>query len=201
MRRIVSPRAEKTDQVVVLPSSLEDPSKSPPGTYTVLLLTLCISIFAFFATLIAAFIWRSQTPPYWDPVEIPKVLWLSTGLILVSSGTFEMARRLYGTGEKRIASHLLLLTATMGAAFVASQLTAWKRLIEQGAYMMENPHGSFFYMFTGLHAAHLIGGMVALFYVLLRRARSRELVDVVAYYWHFLTVLWLILFGVLLKVS
>jgi cytochrome c oxidase subunit 3 len=122
-------------------------------------------------------------------------------LIVVSSVTFEIARRFYGAGEWRIASRILLLTATIGAAFVASQLTAWKRLIDQGAYMMENPHGSFFYLFTGLHAAHLLGGMVALFYVVLRPNRSRELVDVVAYYWHFLTVLWLILFGVLLAIS
>jgi cytochrome c oxidase subunit 3 len=201
MRRIISRRAEMTDQVVVLPSSLEDPSKSPPGTYTVALLALCGSVFAFFAALVAAYIWRSQTPPYWTPVEIPKILWLSTSLILASSVTFEVARRLYAAGEWRLASRLLLLTATIGMAFVASQLTAWRRLIEQGAYLMENPHGSFFYLFTGLHAAHLIGGMVALFYVVLGSNRRRELVDVVGYYWHFLTVLWLVLFGVLLTIS
>jgi cytochrome c oxidase subunit 3 len=201
MRRIISRRAEKTDQVVVLPSSLEDPSKQPPGTYTVLLLTLCLSIFAFFAALVAAFIWRSQTLPYWDPVVVPKVLWLSTTLILVSSGTFEIGRRLYAKGEWRWASRWLLLTATIGAAFVASQLTAWRRLMDQGAYLMDNPHGSFYYIFTGLHAAHLIGGMVALFYVVFGPNRSRELVNVVGYYWHFLTVLWLILFAALLTIS
>ncbi len=201
MRRIISGRAERTDQVVVLPSSLEDSTKSPPGTYTIALLTLCISIFAFFAALIAAYIWRSRTPPYWDPIQIPAVLWLSTALIIASSVTFEAARRFYGKGEWRIASRLLLITATMGAAFVASQLTAWRKLIQQGAYLMENPHGSFFYLFTGLHALHLIGGMVALFYVVLGRNRRRELVDVVAYYWHFLSLLWFALFGVLLTIS
>jgi len=201
MPRIISGRAEKTDQVVVLPSSLEDSSKSPPGTYRVALIALCGSIFAFFTALVAAYIWRSQTLPYWDPVEIPEVLWLSTGLILVSSATFETARRFYGKGEWRLASRLLVVTATIGAAFVASQLTAWRRLVEQGAYLMENPHGSFFYLFTGLHSAHLIGGMVALFYVVLGRNRRRELVDVVAYYWHFLSVMWLVLFGVLLMIS
>lgn len=201
MPRIISGRAEKTDQVVVLPSSLEDSSKSPPGTYRVALFALCGSIFAFFTALVIAYIWRSHTRPYWDPIEFPKVLWLSTGLILVSSATFEMARRFYGQGEWRLASRLLLLTAMVGAAFVASQLTAWRKLVEQGAYLMENPHGSFFYLFTGLHAAHLIGGMVALFYVVLGRNRRRELVDVVAWYWHFLSLLWLVLFGVLLTIS
>ena len=201
MRRIVSPRAEKTDQVVLLPSSLEDPSKSPPGTYSIFLLALCGSIFAFFAALVVAFIWRSQARPYWAPVEIPKILWLSTALILVSSGTYEWARHVYARGEWRLASRLLLVTAIIGAAFVAAQLSAWRKLISQGAYMMENPHGSFFYLFTGLHAAHLIGGMIALFYVLLGRNRRRELVNVVGYYWHFLTVLWIVLFILLLTVS
>jgi len=201
MHRIISNRAEQTDQVVVLPSSLEDPTKSPPGTYTVALLAACGSIFAFFVALIIAYIWRSQTPPYWVPIEIPRVLWLSTALILVSTVTFEIARRVYATGQWRLASRFLLVTAAIGAAFVASQLTAWRKLMDQGAYLMENPHGSFFYLFTGLHAAHLVGGMAALFYLVLGRNRRRELVDVVAYYWHFLTVLWLILFSVLLTIS
>jgi len=201
MRRIVSPRAERTDQVVLIPSSLEDPSKSPPGTYTIFLLALCGSIFAFFAALVAAFLWRAQTPPYWTSIEIPRILWLTTSLILVSSGTYEAARRVYARGEWRLASRLLLVTAIIGAAFVAGQLTAWRRLMDQGAYMMENPHGSFFYLFTGLHAAHLIGGMIALFYVVLGKNRRRELVNVVGYYWHFLTVLWIVLFILLLTVS
>ena len=201
MRRIVSPRAERTDQVVLIPSSLEDPSKSPPGTYTIFLLALCGSIFAFFAALVAAFLWRAQTPPYWTSIEIPRILWLTTSLILVSSGTYEAARRVYARGEWRLASRLLLVTAIIGTAFVAGQLTAWRRLMDQGAYMMENPHGSFFYLFTGLHAAHLIGGMIALFYVVLGKNRRRELVNVVGYYWHFLTVLWIVLFILLLTVS
>ena len=71
----------------------------------------------------------------------------------------------------------------------------------QGAYLMENPHGAFFYLFTGLHAVHLLGGLIALFVVVFGRRKRRELVDVVAYYWHFLTVLWLILFEVLRTVT
>jgi cytochrome c oxidase subunit 3 len=201
MHRIVSPRAEKTDQVVLLPSSLEDPSKPPPGTYSIFLLALCGSIFAFFGALVVAFLWRAETPPYWTSIEIPKILWFTTSLILISSGTYEAARRVYARGEWRLASRLLLLTAVIGAAFVAGQFMAWRQLIRQGAYMMEDPHGSFFYLFTGLHAAHLIGGMIALSYVLLGKNRRRELVNVVGYYWHFLTVLWLVLFILLLTVS
>jgi cytochrome c oxidase subunit 3 len=86
----------------------------------------------------------------------------------------------------------------LGAGFLASQLTAWRSLIHQGAYLAQNPYSSFFYLFTGLHAIHLIGGLVALFVVVLGRFTRRELVDVVAFYWHFLGLLWIALFAVLL---
>jgi cytochrome c oxidase subunit 3 len=201
MSRIVSDRADKTDQVVVLPSSLEDASKSPPGLYRVGVGAACGSILAFFTALVIAYMWRAQRPPYWDPIRLPGVLWLSTALILASSATFEYARRVFRKGRWRTASQMLIVTACLGAAFLASQLTAWRQLIQEGAFLMENPHSSFFYLFTGLHAVHLIGGLVALFVVLLGKNKRRELVDVVAYYWHFLGGLWLALFLVLGTIS
>lgn len=198
MSRFLSDRAGSTDQVVVLPSALEDPSISPPGLYRVGLLTTCVSISAFFISLVIAYYWRKHTPPFWNPVPIPKTLRLSTALILVSSVTFETARRLFRRGSWRMASHFLLATASLGAAFLASQLTAWRTLVMQGAFLVRNPHSSFFYLFTGLHAAHLIGGLVVLFVVLLSKRKRRELVDVAAYYWHFLGALWLALYWILI---
>jgi cytochrome c oxidase subunit III len=199
--RLVSDRAEKTASVVLLPSSLEDPNKAPPGAYRIALLSICGSIFAFFTALVIAYIWRSHTPPYWDPIPLPHTLWLSTALILASSVTFERARRVFRKGAYRVASRFLIASACLGAAFLASQLTAWRALVRVGAYLSQNPHSSFFYLFTGLHALHLVGGLVALGFVLGRRAPRREVVDVVAYYWHFLGGLWVALFGVLYWIS
>ncbi len=201
MSRLVSDRAEKTSSVVLLPATLDDSTKAPPGTYRIILLSSCGSILAFFTTLVIAYYWRAQTPPFWDPIPLPGVLWASTALILVSSVTFEMARRLYGKGEHRLASRFLIATGCLGAGFLAAQLTAWLELVHGGAFLAQNPHSSFFYLFTGLHAVHLIGGLVALMVVMLRHAPRRELVDVVAYYWHFLGLLWLALFSVLRLVS
>jgi cytochrome c oxidase subunit 3 len=201
MARIVSDRANKTDQVVLLPSSLEDPTKAPPGAYRILIWTACGSISAFFAALVIAYIWRAGMMSYWQQIRLPRVLWLSTALILSSSVTLEIARRFFRRGEWRVADRLLLTTATIGVAFLGAQLVAWRDLLAQGAYLMENPHGAFFYLFTGLHAVHLLGGLIALFVVVFGRRKRRELVDVVAYYWHFLTVLWLILFEVLRTVT
>jgi cytochrome c oxidase subunit 3 len=198
MSRLLSDRADNTDQVVVLPSALEDPTKSVPGLYRVGLLTACISISAFFIALVIAYYWRKHTPPFWDPVPIPKTLWLSTILILTSSATFETARRLFRRGNWRMASHFLLATASLGMAFLASQLTAWRSLVLHGAFLAKNPHSSFFFLFTGLHAAHLIGGLVVLFVVVLGKSKRRELVDVAVNYWHFLGVLWIVLFYVLM---
>ena len=201
MARILSDRASKTDQVVVLPSSLEDPNKAPPGAFRILIWTACASISAFFAALMIAYVWRAGTGPYWQPVVFPPVLWLSTSIILASSGTFEVARRVFRRGLWRLASRLFVVTATLGMTFLAAQLVAWRELVKQGAYLMENPHGAFFYLFTGLHAAHLLGGLIALFVIVFGRKKRREIVDVTAYYWHFLSVLWVILFAVLKNVS
>jgi len=195
---LLSDRAGKTSQVVVLPASLEDPAKSPPGMYRLGLLIACASILAFFAALVVAFYWRSRTPPFWEPVTLPRTLWLSTAIILVSSVTFEAARRAYRRGLHLIAARLLVVTACLGAAFLTSQVSAWLNLVHRGYYLAQNPYSSFFYMFTGLHAAHLIGGLIALFIVVLGRSTRRETVDTVAYYWHFLGVLWIALFVILL---
>lgn len=197
MSRILSDRAEKTDQVVVLPASLEDPGKAVPGVYRIGLVAILIAIFAFFAALALAYYWRSSHPPFWAPIELPNVLWLSTAIILLSSVTLEIARRVFRKGKWRLASKMLLVTACLGGAFLASQITAWRQLVHEGAYLSQNPHSSFFYLFTGLHAAHLVGGLVALFAVILAKAKRRELVDDVGYYWHFLGVLWIALFAIL----
>lgn len=194
---LLSDRVGKTSQVVVLPASLEDPTKPVPGLYRVGLIAICVSILIFFGCLVLAYYWRSFHPPYWQPIRLPGALWVSTALILAASVTFEVARRVFRRGEWRLASHLLLVTACLGAGFLASQLTAWRELMAQGAFLAQNPHSSFFYLFTGLHGAHLLGGLAALGVLLLARAKRRELVDVVAFYWHFLGLLWVALFLVL----
>ena|SRR5258708_8137796 len=194
---LLSDRAGKTSSVVVMPSSLEDPSKGPPGIYKLGMFLACAAIFAFFAALVIAFYWRAQDRAYWHLLPLPRMLWVSTNLILASSLTFEAARRMWRHGEHRLASRFLLATACLGTAFLASQLTAWRELVHAGAYLEQNPFSSFFYIFTGLHGAHLSGGLIALFVVVAGRSKRRELIDVVCYYWHFMGALWVALFAVL----
>ena len=196
---LLSDRAGKTSSVVVMPSALEDPTKGPSGLLKMGVILFCAALFTFFGALMLAFYFRAQESAYWHRIRLPQMLWVSTNLILASSVSFEAARRLWRHGRQDLASRFLTITACLGTAFLASQLTAWRVLINQGAYLKGNPFSSFFYIFTGLHALHLLGGLIALFFVIGGRKR-RDVIDATAYYWHFLGVLWIILFAVLLFV-
>jgi cytochrome c oxidase subunit 3 len=198
---MLSDRAEKTSEVVVLTASLEDPSASPPGIYRVGFLATCGSIFVFFTALVVCYIWRAQSASYWEPIQLPSILKLSTTVILLSSVTFEAARRLYRRGERPAYYKLMALTTLLTIGFLALQTSAWVDLYRAGAFLSQNPHSSFFYIFTGLHAAHVVGGLVALGFVLVKRSPRREIVNMVAYYWHFLFVLWVGLYTTLAVVS
>jgi cytochrome c oxidase subunit 3 len=123
-------------------------------------------------------------------------LWTSTAIILASSVVFEAGRRKFAHGEYVGAQRLFLATGVMGLAFLGSQATAWLELVRAGVYLVQNPYSTFFYLFTSLHAAHLIGGLAAIGLVMFSARRRRELVDVATYYWHFLGVLWIALFFV-----
>jgi cytochrome c oxidase subunit 3 len=194
---LLSDRAGKTAEVVVLPASTEDSGKAAPGLVRMGLFLACGSMAVLFGSLVFAYYWRKAAPGVWDQVALPGMLWVSTAIILASSVAFEAARRVYGRGLHQLASRLILITAVLGLAFLGSQVTAWLALIDRGAYLQQNPYSAFFYLFTALHAAHLVGGLGALGFVTLSRGRRREIVDAAAYYWHFLGLLWIALFFVL----
>jgi cytochrome c oxidase subunit 3 len=198
---MLSDRAEKTSEVVVLPASLGDPSTPPPGLYRVGFLATCGSIFAFFAGLVVCYIWRAQSATYWQPIQLPPILKVSTTVIFLSSVSFEAARRLYRRGERPAYNKLMVLTTILTLGFLGLQISAWVDLFRQGAFLSQNPHSSFFYVFTGLHALHVAGGLVALGIVFAQRSPRREIVNMVAYYWHFLFVLWAGLYATLALVS
>jgi cytochrome c oxidase subunit III len=166
------------------------------------------SILMLFVALTSAYIVRSASGDDWHPVAMPKVLWLSTALIFVSSITMEAARRSLKTDGNALYGRWLLGTLALGAAFVVSQLVAWRQLARQGVYLASNPYSSFFYLFTAAHGLHLLGGLGALIYLLVRTTRRRATLegelrrvgaaDAATIYWHFLDGLWLGLFFLLL---
>ena len=93
----------------------------------------------------------------------------------------------------------MILTCLLGTAFLAGQLWVWKLLADQGIYLSGNPHSSFFYLLTGVHGVHLLGGVAALVYLTARTWSSAAPVlgkvslNVTALYWHFMDGLWIYL--------
>jgi cytochrome c oxidase subunit 3 len=165
------------------------------------------SILMLFVSLTSAYILRQSKglsdAHDWFPLHMPKVLWLTTAMLLVSSITIEMARRALRRSRYGWFRLLISLTALLGLGFLAGQLRAWLVLVSQGVYVYSHPHSSFFYILTSLHAIHLFGGIIALLIVTvaalrLRITRSkRNAVDVTVLYWHFMDVLWIYLFVLL----
>lgn len=155
---LLSDRAGKTSEVVVLPASTEDPDKAPPGLVRMGLFLACGSMAILFASLVFAYYWRKTEPGVWDQAALPGALWVSTAIILASSVVFEAGRRAYAHGLHLRASRLIWVTGVLGVAFLGSQVTAWLELIDRGAYLQQNAYSGFFYLFTALHAGHLLGG-------------------------------------------
>lgn len=175
-----------------------------PARYRIGVWAAIGSILMLFVALTSAYIVRSASSNDWQPVAMPKILWLSTALIVISSGTIEFARRSLKQDRNAVYGRWLVYTVALGAAFVISQLLAWRQLVKQGVYLATNPYSSFFYLFTAAHGVHLVGGLAALAYLVFRTTRKRDTVEgemrrvgaaeAATIYWHFLDALWIGLF-------
>jgi cytochrome c oxidase subunit 3 len=150
-----------------------------------------------FAGFTSAYLVR-QAGPDWQPLPRPPILWVNTSALLASSVLLEIGRR------RPLALRRWVLGATLlGVLFLFGQLLAWRALRAQGIYLPTNPHSSFFYILTGVHGAHVVGGVIALLSVLALAWRdgSGERVlrrlALCAVYWHFVGGLWLYLLVVL----
>ncbi len=184
-----------------------------PARYWVCLITTLAAILMTFAVLTTAYVARTGGSENWRPIQLPPLLWLSTALILASSATFEAARRSQQRKESDSYRRWLTLTLLFGLGFLVSQLIVFRRLVARGIYLSTNPHSAFFYILTGTHGVHLLGGVIALIYLLMKAERraaqlaelneretqlkQRTLSNVIGLYWHFIDGLWIFLFAVL----
>jgi len=180
-----------------------EPRRSSAKKYSTAIALAMLSILMFFMVLTAAFVvLRLDNLHSWAGIRMPWILWLNTVVLLASSGTLDMARRKLQVDSLRGFKQMWALTTFLGTVFIAGQVIAWRQLAAQGVYMTSRLASSFFYVFTALHAAHLVGGICALLYVGLRKfetARVSRFVaaEVTSYYWHFMDGLWLFLFALL----
>ncbi|CBJ41214.1 cytochrome c oxidase subunit 3 [Ralstonia pseudosolanacearum] len=144
-----------------------------------------------FSLLILAYAMRMREAD-WMPIPHPVLLWWNTGALALASAAMQMARQ---ASTRRAA--WLLAGGALAALFVIGQWTAWQQLSASGQGVTVNPSNSFLYVFTGLHALHVIGGLIAWGITAARlRAdpeRARRAVALCATYWHFLLAVWLVL--------
>lgn len=174
----------------------------PQRTYVTGMLVAIGGIIMFFAALASALVVRKGLSAVaWQTVEVPRILWLNTLILLGSSFTLARSRRDFLAQDEGGFRHWWGVTTILGLFFVAGQTLAWRQLVAAGVYLATNSSSSFFYIFTATHGLHLLGGIVAMLAVSFRRGRRLArgtAVEVVSIYWHFLDALWLFLFAFLL---
>jgi cytochrome c oxidase subunit III len=140
----------------------------------------------------------------WRPVVEPRVLWFNTALLALGSVAMQWARAAVNRTDAARVRLAWLLGGVFAAAFLVGQYHAWRELQAAGYYAAANPANASFYLLTGAHAVHLIGGLVAWAWIALGMARGALLedlrlrVELCTVYWHYLLLVWLVLFGLLL---
>ncbi len=140
-------------------------------------------------------------PPGWP--GLPAWLWLSSALIAISGISLQLALVSARRGAQRRLRWNLAATLALGFAFLASQAWSWHVMVRAGAVPKQSLFAFTFYTLTALHGLHVIGGLIPLGIITVRALHGRysphhhDGVDLVTTYWHFLAVVWFVLFGVL----
>lgn len=156
------------------------------------------SIVMMFAGLTSAFIVKSNQAN-WIPVTLPKAFWFSTAAIVISSLTLQLALRSFKQREMSQYRRLIGVTLFLGVAFVWLQWIGFNELWAQKITLNGSGAGQFLYVIFGLHALHVIGGVIALIVMFIKafvgkkKLYSAVPVEVAAIYWHFVDLLWIYL--------
>jgi cytochrome c oxidase subunit III len=173
-------------------------------TVTVVLATVTMT----FGAMIAVFVIRSQAPLFWGRISLPRILWITTAILLASSIILERARDHLRRRDQRGFFRLMIWTTALGVTFLGGQIAAWLQILHSGVILAKNPHSWFIFLFTGLHALHILVGLAGLAYLLFRtrepasgpkyQMNTRAVANGVAIFWHYLDFLWIVLFTLLL---
>lgn len=170
------------------------------------------SIVMMFAGLTSAYIVR-RAAGNWVDFKLPDLFQASTIVILLSSLTMAGAVRAFRNEKRQLYSLMLGLTLLLGSLFTFLQYKGWQELMGYGILLEGNPSGSFLYIISGVHAAHIIGGLVFLVIFFFKSLYKRDIIqklmeetnpdnslsiELMATYWHFVDVLWIYLFVFLL---
>lgn len=156
------------------------------------------SIIMMFAGLTSAFIVKSGQAS-WQEVKTPNIFWFSTAILIISSITIQASLRAMKQKTMGQFRTLLLVTLVLGIVFVVLQWTGFKWLWSRGVHFEGSGAGQFLYIIFGLHALHVLGGIVALAVLSAKqyfgkiRSYNTTGMEVMSTYWHFVDVLWVYL--------
>lgn len=157
------------------------------------------SIIMMFAGLTSAYIVKGSQPG-WTTLVIPKLFYYSTAVLLLSSLTMQLSLKAFKERNRQQYRRLITVTAFLGLCFIALQYAAFVQLWQSGVRLKGSGAGQFLYIIFGLHALHVLGGVIAL-WIMFVRAFNKKIksynpvpVEVVSMYWHFVDALWIYLF-------
>ena len=192
------------------PWEANDPLENQPGRGVINtdpakigLLSFIAVVTSLFALFLSAYMMRMRLGD-WRPVDEPNLLWLNTAVLVLASVAFQLTRGAARRGQPLKIKVGLLVGGACTILFLLGQLMAWQQLNASGFFMTANPANSFFYLLTALHGLHLLGGMWVWGRTTLRiltgaDAESVRLsVELCTVYWHYLLLVWIGLFALLL---
>ena len=162
-----------------------------------------VSVSMIFAALTSAYIVK-QGEGNWLQYNLPSIFWVNTAIIILSSVTMQLAYRSAKRDRISGIKIYMSITSLLGLFFLIGQYYSWTALVDREVFFVGNPSGTFIYVFTGVHALHLISGVLYLIYNLFQsfklKIHSKKMLnmDMCSTYWHFLGGLWVYLFIFLL---
>ena len=141
----------------------------------------------------------------WKSLSEPLLLWTNTVILILTSLVFHKAKINSDQNNFEKAKNSLLLVGFLSFAFITGQILVWQHFISIGQYASTNPANAFFYLFTALHGLHLLGGLffwakstTKIFTDNFNVSKTKQTIELCAIYWHFLLIVWLILFGLMI---
>jgi len=141
----------------------------------------------------------------WKSLSEPWLLWINTVILIFTSLVFHKSKIYSDKNAFEKARSALLLVGFLSFAFITGQLLVWQHFISIGQYASTNPANAFFYLLTALHGLHLLGGLffwgratTKLFTNNFNVTKTKQAIELCAIYWHFLLIVWFILFGLMI---
>ena len=179
----------------------------PEGTFATEAERVALTFFLVIATVVfslfmVSYYLRMELPD-WEPLSEPAQLWFNTGLLIASSVLFQWSRNIVVRGHTRNLYTSFFGAGVLAILFIVAQMVTWNHLQEGGFYLTSNPANAFYYLLTGLHALHLIGGLWVWSKCAIRLTSGGEpkevqlSIQLCTIYWHFLLLVWIVLFAIL----